>query len=194
MFYKIMDKNCIVMILPPEPLADKLTKLARDLELRYNIHKPRKLRSHITVKSLGDISRDAYVNTLLKTIDLSEKFSPFTLYIEGKRFYGSIESIPGVYLSVKKTPQLVNLHKTIVDVLGKYSDGKDRSFKEGDNWNPHVTVVRPDISAKNLERAKIDLHDEEFSYSFPVEEITLYSHIEGYPPHYFHIGLGPSRS
>ncbi len=185
-----MKRNCIVMILPPKPLIDELAELTRKLNSRYNTHKALGLRPHITIKSLGEIDRKAYVNVLLETIDLAEELNQFTLDIEGKRFYGSIESIPGVYLSVKKGPKLVSLHKSILDVLGKYDDGRDRSFKEGDNWNPHLSIVVDDINEESLERSKNDLRDVEFSYSFPVDEITLYSHGHLKLPHYFHIGLG----
>ena len=177
-FYNVMKRYCIVMILPPEPLIDELSELMEKFNQCYNASSALNYKPHITLKSLGELDFYSFASASFDISKLAEETDPFVLHMEGLRFYGSREDIPGIYIPVQKTQELFDLHRKLATILKDYTDGKDRSFKELDNWKPHFTIVGPDISAKNLERAKKDLSGEKYSYEFPVNEITFYRYAE----------------
>lgn len=168
----------IVIIIPPESISQELEDMMRKLNSKYNTTKALFYKPHITLKSLGDIENINLENVVIGISDVVETIKPLSVNMHGLRFYGSREGINGIYISVKRSPELFTLHKKLVHKLGGYEDGKDRSYKELENWNPHLTLVGNDIDVKNLEKAKRELNYVTYYCNFPVDEVTLMCHTE----------------
>ena len=167
------------MIIPPKPLANELESLMLKLNSQYYTSKALMYyKPHVTLKSLGKISDEKFKEASDEICCIAGDIEPFSLTMEGLRFYGSNESFSGIYIPVQKSPELVELHTKLATGLKPYSDRKDRSYKEFESWNPHLTLVGDDISSEDLEKAKKELHDVSYSYSFPVDKITLVRHTE----------------
>ena len=162
----------IVMILPPEPLLKELEDLMVELNLRFHTSKALVYKPHITLKSLGKIDGYKVKKVHSELEEIADKTKPFIVELNNLRFYGSSKDIPGIYISVERTNDLFNLHKRVAISLKKYEDKKDRSYKEMENYNPHITLVADDITPKELEKAKKELNTN-YSNSFIANYITL---------------------
>lgn len=183
-----MEKIHTVMIIPPDEIVTELSKLMWTLNSRYGTSKAAVYKPHITLKSLGKINDDKFRKAIVDIADITEKIRRFQLHMEGLRFYGSNKNFLGIYIPVQRSDELFGLHKKLVMSLRKYDDGRDRRFKEMENWNPHLTLVGDDIKYAELERAKVELnmqHLSEIFYDFYVNQITMYRHTEeGIKPAY----------
>jgi len=169
----------MVVIIPPEPIEHELEGLMLNLNSRYHASKTLLHKPHITLKSLGRVSDKRFKEVGGEIGEITWYVEPFPLQMGGLRFYGSNENFPGVYIPVQKSPQLLDLHMRLATNLKPFSDRKDRSYKEFENYNPHLTIVGDDISPEDLERAKRELENVSYSYSFPVDRMVLVRHTEG---------------
>ena len=191
-----MAKTHVVVIIPPEPIEHELEDLMLKLNSRYHASKALLHKPHVTLKSLGIISDKRFIEAGGEIGEATWYVEPFPLEMEGLRFYGSNENFPGVYIPVQKSSQLLDLHTRLATNLKPFCDKKDRSYKEFENYNPHLTLVGNDISPEDLERAKRELKNVNYSYSFPVDRIVFVRHTEGRaslsPNWELMIGLGRS--
>ena len=144
----------VVMIIPPEPILSELEELMKELNSFFNTSKALDYKPHITLKSLGKINESELEKIKQELEHVARTTKPFLIELENLRFYGSREDIPGIYISINKSEKLLELHKKLVLSLKKYSDRKDRSYKEMGNYFPHLTLVADDIKPEDLERAK----------------------------------------
>jgi 2'-5' RNA ligase len=183
----IMEMTQVVMIIPPKPVVDELLGLMKKLNLRYKASKALVYGPHITLKAMGRVPSENLIKVMSEIADITEDMRAFPLKIKGIRFYGSNANYPGIYYNVGLSETLMDLHEELVDRLNRYSDGKDRSYKELYNWRPHLTIVGDDISLANLKRAKIDpeVINARQSYNFNVDKITLVRHTGEMKPAFY---------
>jgi len=182
-----MSKTHVVMIIPPQPIIGELEILMKKLNSRFNAAKALFYPPHITLKSLGKIEDENFKNVMIELADKVYDIDSFQLKMGNFRFFGSTPDYKGVYIPVERSPELLGLHNKLVKLLGKYDDGKDRSYKEMERYNPHLTLVGTDISDENLERAKKELSNVSYNYSFPVKKVTLIRHSqETEKPFFYH--------
>ena len=123
-----MGKTHIVMIIPPKLLANELESLMLKLNSQYHTSKALMYyKPHVTLKSLGKISDEKFKEASGEICCIAGDIEPFSLTMEGLRFYGSNESFSGIYIPVQKSPELMELHTKLATRLNPYSDSKDRS-------------------------------------------------------------------
>lgn len=184
----------MVVIIPPEPIERELEGLMLKLNSKYHTSKALLHKPHVTLKSLGRISNKKFIDIGGEIGEISWYVEPFPLKMGGLRFYGSNENFPGVYIPAQKSPQLLDLHTRLATALKPFSDKKDRSYKEFENYNPHLTLIGDDISLEDLETAKREFENVSYSYIFPVDRVFLVRHTEGrahYTPNWeLMFGLG----
>lgn len=173
-----MNRRHSLIIVPPEQLSNELQILIEEYNERYNASDAIMFKPHVTVKSLGIVGVEPLKNEVLLQIEnIAENAEPFCLSLSGLRFYGSTRNMKGIYIPVQRSHELLSLHKDFVGSIKTY-DGKDRSFKEGLKFNPHLTLVGNDITIENYERAEKELQDVSYSFRFIADKITLISRIE----------------
>jgi 2'-5' RNA ligase len=165
----------VLMILPPTDLSNEIKRKMLLMNLEYKSKKALRYPPHITIKSFGktydDTRRD--IGFTEKLISIAEKTEAFSINLKGLRYHGSTESMPGIYAVVENNSHLNNLHKTIFKEMKEFED-RDRSFKENENYSPHMTMVGIDIPGNEWERAKLERKNSDFHYEFPVDEIYLF--------------------
>ena len=163
----------IVIIIPPKPLYQKLEDLMKEFNLIYHTKKALLYKPHITLKSLGDVENKNLKDVMIGISGIIGTIKPLSVDMHGLRFYGSRKYINGIYIPVERSYELLSLHRRLVHKLRRYGDSKDRSYKELENFNPHLTLVGNDIDTKNLGKAKRELKDVIYSYNFSADKITL---------------------
>jgi 2'-5' RNA ligase len=181
-----MKSYQIVAIIPPEFVCERIGDLMSDLNIKYKTSKSLNYEPHITLKSMGLVEDDASkeISEIVKGI--AEKTEPFIIEARGFRTYGSSADKPGIYINIRGKG-LNRLHQRLVKRLGQFSD-KDRSEKENENFNPHLTIVGNDVEKKRLK--DIEKLTAPY-YRFPVDNVFLItrneksSHESSYEP--FHL-------
>ena len=173
-----------LILIPEEDVASELQYLMNDVNKHYDTSEALLWRSHVTVKSLGNVPDEKMVKIIPMMRNIAEETRPFNLILDGIRFYGSNQDFTGIYIPVVKTPELIDLHEKCVESFENY-DGKDRSFKEGKKFNPHLTLVGTDLRGRKLEDAKKDLNGKRYNFEFSANQLTLASRVNlGSAPQY----------
>jgi 2'-5' RNA ligase len=167
-----MEYKSAVMIFPPEPEHTAFSQLMKKYNAKYHASKALQFPPHITVMSLGVIPDHRFEIVSERLWDLAKEAKPFFTHSSYLDFTGSDEDHRGIYVHFDKNSNLYGLHRMCVERLKKFSDGKDRSGKELENWRPHVTLVGTDIKDEELDMAKAELSPS-IEYSFLVKSVHL---------------------
>jgi 2'-5' RNA ligase len=150
-----MDTACVVVVMPPSRILKELDILMGELNSDYKTSYTIPF-AHVTLKSMGVVSDDKCIAAIKEVYKIAAETRPFTMDIGDIRYFGSNEDHPGVFLSIDKSKEALGLHTRLAAALKAYSDSEDRSYKELDCWNPHITLALID-EKEELERAKADI-------------------------------------
>ncbi|MEH7110715.1 2'-5' RNA ligase family protein, partial [Bacillus sp. JJ1764] len=82
---------------------------------------------------------------------LCTKISPFDFTVDGFGFFEVPSKV--VYLQVKKTNEILDVHKKINSTLAKCCEDLFH-FYTPENWVPHITLAMDDLSEINFEKFK----------------------------------------
>ncbi len=133
----------IAAIVPEEPYFSLIRKCQIEFNQLYGGNEVLKYPVHNTLVSMGDVRNEGLKEVYMDVLETAVKTKPFKAYVDGMRFYGSNENAIGVYLNVRKTGELQQLHGALVGELREFQD-MPRAHKELELYNPHISIWYPD--------------------------------------------------
>jgi 2'-5' RNA ligase len=162
-----------LILVPTDDIEKEIRSLMERKNIEYNTLEALKWRPHVSIKDLGFIENARLSEILPNIEDTANGTKSFGVSLDGIDFIGSKNTFSGIYVPVRITPELYELHKKCVVTFTPSFDGKDRRYKELEMWSPHLTLVSFDLN--DIERAK--KVEREYHFGFSAEQLTLVSHV-----------------
>jgi len=99
---------------------------------------------HFSWQGADDYSVDEVEQNLN---EITSQLAPFSVRTAGLGLFTG--SVPVLYLALVKTALLIEVHRTIWEMIGPLGTGLNRHYSP-DLWMPHITIAYQDLTADNL--------------------------------------------
>jgi 2'-5' RNA ligase len=171
---RLTGRRVNVVLLPPKGLGVLLQELAWDLAVRHRSRRTLLNVPHITLKVLRDPTPEEMPEITRLVRQVAGETRPVDVEVKGVRGYGTNPEHPAVTLAIKNTRALQRLHERLVEVLAPFDRAADRRWKEGANFDPHITLLSGgDVKASELKKALAGVSKWDPRYSFKADRIHL---------------------
>lgn len=96
---------------------------------------------------------------------------PFEVRTTGLHVFSGGDA--GIVVAVFRSPELVEYHRSLWDVISPYADGAVPASYEPASWVPHVTVKRCGQHWDSFGRAMAKLAQHNFAWTFTIDNISV---------------------
>jgi len=164
-----------IAVLPPKPLAERITAIKKDFAEHYGSHAALRLMPHITLQSPFKRSPDAEVEMHLRLQEFFESYPAFDISLNG---FGCFDKPTPkskvIYIDVLKNEQLFQLHKALMYFL--QTELKFTPRETPYSFHPHITLGYRDLTPDNFNKAWAVYKDKPFSATFKIDAAYLLKH------------------
>jgi 2'-5' RNA ligase len=168
-----MEKLFFIAVIPPKPIADKVTAIKQDFAGRFSSSRALRIVPHITLKAPFRISEGKRKGLLQWFDKLDIPMKIFEVKLNGFGAFDNPKN-PVVFVRPETSDALSGLQRQIV---GKLSDLLPKEIAHTDeNFHPHMTVAYRDLTWEHFENAWASYQSKDFSEAFAVDCFHLLEH------------------
>jgi 2'-5' RNA ligase len=150
----------------PAEVEGKIRSVQKALSKKYNTCRcvSSQIGPHVTVTFQPNVdSKD--IKSIEKAVtEVLNETAPMTVKVSG---VGKFDSDRVIYARVLKTKGIMNLNKNLKAKLSKFGNVMY------DDFNPHVSLARKDISPEAFNAAFSEMRGKKLSFSFRAERISI---------------------